>query len=268
VIARLCASSLAGILLFGQGPEPSNVDRLTREKEAAIGARLAAEIQRQTTDLADSAVLEYIQCVERRLTPAIPDGWNWRLAVIRDEHDGGSTHEPLAFLGGYIFVPASLLLAAENEAELAGMLAHSMAHVAESQEIRLGPRAQEANVAAIPNAVYVGWQESGAGAISPENLKVMRGYELEADRYAVKIIAAAGYDPVALVNYVRRTQQARVFSLPPREKRIAALEAAIVGLSPAVGRPCGDFNAIQTRVRGLVTPPPSPPPTLYRKSER
>jgi hypothetical protein len=53
MIARLCVSSLVGIPLFGQGPEPGVGNRYTREKEAAIGARLAAEIQRTTTDLTD-----------------------------------------------------------------------------------------------------------------------------------------------------------------------------------------------------------------------
>jgi len=125
---------------------------------------LAAEIQRSATDLNDSAVLEYTQCVAGRLG---------------------------AFLGGCIFVPASLFLAAENEAEMAGMLAHSIAHLAERQDLRLAARVPGAQVAAI--ALYIGWQEEGRRAmIPPADPEVMRSYEVEADHDAVKIMTATG----------------------------------------------------------------------------
>ena len=151
---------------------------------------------------------------------------DWEFAVVCDDV-GGSTHEALSIPGGHIFVPASLILAVDNEAELTGMLAHSMAHIAERHGTRMAGRGQVANASNIP-LIFMGGSHDRA-LVPARFLKIRRDYELDADRVAVKIMAAAGFDPAALLEYIRRTQRALrakpgMSALPPREERISASE--------------------------------------------
>jgi predicted Zn-dependent protease len=130
-----------------------------------------------------------------------------------------------------------------------------------------------------------GWIGTGAAGnddralIVPAGfLKIQRENELDADRVAVKIMAAAGFDPAALIEYIRRTQRAlaakseKYSVLPPREERISALETAAASLPSRTGRPGDEFKAIQDRVRELTAEkmPSSPkePPSLRRKDGR
>ena len=133
---------LASLTLYlhaqSQGPDRT-IHSFNIEKEAALGAQLALQIRRQTTPLGINRVDNYVEGLGRQLAAQMPNApENWNFTVIRDPR-GGSLHEPLSLSGGYIFVPAQLIPAAENEAEFAGMLAHSVAHVAERQWIHQAP---------------------------------------------------------------------------------------------------------------------------------
>jgi predicted Zn-dependent protease len=254
-----CILALAANLLSAQ-----------ESQEAALGASLAGEVRSRTSVIADSAVHDYIM----RLVARLPGGGDlaWQFALIRDDV-GGSTHEPLSVPGGHIFVPASLILAANSEAELAGMLAHSMAHTTER-------RGQVANPSTSPLAFIGGWVETGpAGnedraSVPLGYLKIQRRNELDADRVAVNTMAGAGYEPAALLEYIRRTQRAltaesRMYSaLPPREERIGALETAMANFGTREGRSGTEFKAIQDRVRELAESPQKPPPSLHRKDDQ
>lgn len=110
----------------------------SKEKESAMGAAMAVNIVKRASRLTDPAVNAYMDRLGRQLAAQV-NRVDWEFAVIRDD-SGGSTREPLSLPGGYIFIPASLILAAGNEAELAGMLAHSMAHVANRDSVRLAAR--------------------------------------------------------------------------------------------------------------------------------
>jgi predicted Zn-dependent protease len=275
--------ALAGVLLNAQEPSQSDVNFSSKAKEAALGAALAGEVQRHTSVIADSTVHDYIESLGRRLAVHVRSGdLDWKFAVIRDDV-GGSTHEALAVPGGNIFVSASLILAAENEAELASMVAHSMAHLAERHGMRMVAAGQTANPAGIPLVYLGGWMGTGVAgnddrALIPAGyLRTYRSNELDADRVAVEIMAAAGYAPAALLDYVRRTQgtvpgeAGRYSALPSREERISALETAVANLPSRTNPPGGEFKAIQDRVRELALPLPYPlkePPALRRKGEQ
>ena len=120
---RILLSLLVSAALWAQ---PVNQEPVNREKEAALGARLANEVRQRTTP--DSPELQaYVERLGEKLAPP-SSGVTFRFTVVKDAL-GGATHEPLACPGGYIFVSASLLAEARDEAELAGMLAHAMAHI-------------------------------------------------------------------------------------------------------------------------------------------
>jgi len=157
-----------------------------------------------------------------------------------------------AFPGGILFVPASLILAAKDEDELAGMLAHAIAHVASRDGARQATRAQLMDIA-MPAPYMGGWtMELGL-------LRMWRKRELDADRLAASKMAAAGYDPGALARYLDREQASydeyspKMYSmLPRRAQRIEAIQSVIDTL-PARTYPARDaFSAFQEQVRRLT----------------
>jgi predicted Zn-dependent protease len=239
-------------------------------KEAALGAKLAEDIRQGTTAIENPAVQNYIDRIGHKLAAA---NRVYTFSLISDDASG-DTHEPLSLPGGYVFVSADLIHSAANEAELAGMLAHAMAHVS------LPPLRVDG--AQIPIVFTGGWQGLGPGrdALVPMSLiKTQRDNELRADAIAVHAMSESGYDPEALTAYIARTQPpaeraAKVFAvLPDRDARIAALRQTITEL-PAKAYPPTDpneFSRMQEQVRNTVrSAVPSmqdrPRPTLKRQN--
>lgn len=239
-----------------------------QQKEIALGTAMAGDMRRRTTPIEDGAVRDYITSLGSRLAPQFRE-LNWTFTPVMDSM-AGRTHEPVALPGGFVFVSASLIFAARNEAELAGMLAHAMAHVSEQHEFR--------TVAGeIPLVFIGGWGAFGdrerlllpAGAAQARHT-----FELQADRLAVRAMSDAGYDPEALLQYIDRMQPAATdipperSAVPSHHERIEALKQDIQSLPPAAARaPINEeFQHIQDEVRSLIpAPPPFHPPSLYRK---
>ncbi len=237
MILRLGMVALFGVLLQAQ------------QKEAALGAGVASDVGKRTTEITDAAVQGYVERLGRQVAGA---GIDWKFTVVSDRL-GGSTDEPLSLPGGYIFVSASLILAAQNEAEMAGMLAHSFVHIAEGHWRQT------------PTGGWMGAiNENDSASLPLAVLRARQSSELDADRGAAKLLAAAGHDSGALLDYLRRTQGAS------RELRIRALEEAL-GDQPVRARvPSVEFTAIQSRVRELTTASSQrvKQPTLRRPAER
>ena len=244
-----------GISLFGQA--------LTLEKERALGAGLAAEIRRGSKPFEDSIVNAYVRRVGERLAAFVPDG-AFRFEVIVAE---GS--EPIGLPGGFIFVPASFFLEAENEAEFAGMVAHAMGHVA----LRHGTvNAKVPRELTIPLVFMGGWMGVHADSQHRSSLipagfvEVISGYELEADRFGADLAGRAGYDSAALGSYIRRVQRegspaAGLTPLPPKGERLAALET----VGPRTGEVGGsEFLGVREIVRAALRGPGRKPPSLRR----
>jgi predicted Zn-dependent protease len=118
--------------------------------------------------------------------------------------------------------------------------------------------------------IFMGSWMGGRTALPAAFMKEQRANELDADRVAVDIMAAAGYDPAALPAYVDRTQgmltaeAASRAGLPTRDERISALNTAVANTRFSASRPAGDLQAIQDRVRELSAPPKRPVPSLRR----
>ena len=210
---RVPLLSILSFSLAAQGPVVS------KEKELALGAALASEFRKHATVVSDPRPEKLVL----KLAGQAP-GFSWHVEVVTDDL-GGSTHEPVTFPGGYLFVPSALMAAARDEAELAAMLAHAMVHVVERHGLLKSSR--------IPTYIGAGpWMPIG-------QLSNQRTFETEADRLAVALLLAAGYDPAALKSYISREQvdpQNGLFSRwPVREVRVAAIDAAIT--SAGVRRP-------------------------------
>jgi predicted Zn-dependent protease len=239
------------------------VNFYSTEKEAALGAQLANEVRQKTTPVNSAVIRDYVEKIGRQLATPLPaPRFTYTFAVIADDL-GGQTQEPLSLPGAYIFVPASLILTAQNEAAFAGMLAHAMAHIAERHGTRQATRGELVNVGSVPLVFMGGWTGLGdGGAIPIAFFSFQRTFETQADVLAIKLTSSTGYDPKALVSYIRRVQPddaggsqgARVFSsLPPRSLRITSMEQAIQELPPRVYASSSDeFPRIQGEVRRLL----------------
>jgi predicted Zn-dependent protease len=253
-LLRFVAVLVIGVAQGQQRQPGQGVNFYTKDKEIALGQRLALEFGQKTTPLDIPAASDYVRRVGANLAAQFPGGWTYRIETIREER-GGATHEPTAFPGGPIFVSADLLRTAQSEAEFAGMLAHAMAHVVARHWTR----------AATKNELTMGDPSGGRwlGAFSEARadgnadvgmLAFQRGAEREADYWAVKAMAAAGYDPSGLASYVGRVQAAphsggAFETLPPRDERVKAIQAEVRQL-PAGHYGAGDeFVRVQAEVK-------------------
>lgn len=235
------------------------------QKESQLGASLAVEVRRQSTPIDSAVVRDFVNRIGARLAAQIPAApFPYTFEVIAGDLSN-ATHEPLSIPGGYIFVPAKLILTANDEAEFAGMLAHSMAHVSERHATREATRGQIANTATIPMIFMGGWTGYGSRQsnvlIPVAMLQFYRSAETEADTLAIATAARAGYDPSALPSYIGRVGPAepgtvaRVFApFPTPEERVSRMQTAIQAL-PAQTYATPDaavFAGIQAEVRRLM----------------
>jgi predicted Zn-dependent protease len=214
----------------------------------------------------------YLNELGQRLVAHAPaTGFTYTFELVDD--DNTWIHEAAAFPGGPVFVPASLVLAAADEDELAAMLAHAIAHIATRQETRQMTRGQIANQATIPLIMMGGW--SGYAIRQGNSLPIAlltfkRKNELESDQLAVRILSPAGYDPQALAHYIERVQPAdpplrnTMAPYPDKDQRLAALQTAIQQLPPATYSTHPALDTIHQDVTRLVAHPTKTPPRLAR----
>jgi predicted Zn-dependent protease len=183
---RLCAVFLLALAIRGQ---VRVVGRdFSREKEAALGAGIAADIRETKTPIESAIVQQYIERIGRRLSAQLPDFPHpFTFGVIAP--DNISYREAMAIPGGYVFIPAHLILAARDEMEIAKIMAHAMAHLSERHFMM-----RVANTASIPLIFMGGWMGYGGYAVPRGLQSEHQRWEAEADAIAVKVTTAAGFD--------------------------------------------------------------------------
>ncbi len=215
------------------------------EKEMALGKQLAMEVQRQAKMVTDPLVTEYVNRLGQNLVRNSDAKVPFTFQVIDDD-----TPNAFALPGGYIFVQTGLLKLADEEDELAGAMAHEIAHVAARHMTRQATKAQLANMLSLPASIMLGggWGGYGArqamGAAMPMMfLKFSRSDESEADHLGVQYMYAAGYDPNGIISILEKLDAlqrrqpgpaARVFSTHPMDStRIEKTQEDIQRILPS-----------------------------------
>jgi predicted Zn-dependent protease len=226
-------------------PTGTGINFFNPDTEIAMGAQLAKAVLRDTNAFDSAPVQRYAARLGGQLAAqAGGPNFPYSFTVVASKM-GGPTHEPIALPGGPIFISADLILAAQNEAEFAGMLAHAVAHVAGRHYARQMTR---------ENLMQIGAIAASMSTNGPAGMA-----ESQADSLAVRTMSKAGYDPAALAAYIRRLQPAhatgtpKIFSpIPAVEERVQAIEKAIANLPAQTYTSGGDFQAIQDTVRSLT----------------
>jgi len=207
------------------------------EKEIALGKQMAQEVERQAKIIDDPVIAEYVNRLGQNLVRNSDAKVPFTIKVL-------DTDEVNAFAlpGGFFFVNSGLILQADNEAELAGVMAHEIAHVAARHGTRQATRGQIATFATLPLVFAGGWTgyavyQAANVAIPLGFLKFSRGFEAEADMLGLQYMYKTGYDPNAFIDFFEKIESlekkkpgtlSKVFSTHPMtEDRIKAAQKNI-----------------------------------------
>lgn len=189
---------------------------LSPQMERKIGETAMRDIRlRESTYVDDAEVTEYLNHLGTRLAAGMPDRQQeFEFFALRDP-----TLNAFAMPGGYIGVHTGLLLAAQSESELAGVLGHEMAHVTQHHIARLVGQQKQAglmSLAALAVAILAARSNTDASqaalatgaAVGIQNqLNFTRDFEREADRIGIQSLQTAGFDPRAMAAFFLRLQQ-------------------------------------------------------------
>lgn len=182
----------------------SGLDFYSLDREIALGHELSIEVERSAKLVTDPIINEYVNRIGQNLVRNSDARVPFTIKVL-------DTDEVNAFAlpGGFFYVNSGLILAADDEAELAGVMAHEIAHVAARHATKNMTRAQIWNMASIP-LIFVGGpiayaiSEVASIAIPMTYLKFSRDAEREADLLGLEYDYAAGYDPHAFVEFFEK----------------------------------------------------------------
>lgn len=235
------------------------------EKEIAIGRQMAQEIEKTAKIIDDPVVSEYVNRVGQNLVRNSDAKVPFTIKVIDNEEINA-----FALPGGFFYVNSGLVLLAESEAELAGVMAHEIAHVTARHGTRQATRGQIFNLASIPLIFMGGWtgygvRQAAGFAIPMTFLKFSREMEKEADYLGLQYLYATGYDPNAMITFFERIQAqqkrkqgavSKAFSShPPTGKRIKLIQESMEEILPS--RPqymmtSSEFHQVKDRLAQLT----------------
>jgi len=176
------------------------------EKEIRMGKQYAMQVEQSVKLVQDPVVNEYVNRIGQNLVRNSDAKVPFTIKVIDSDEINA-----FALPGGFFYVNSGLILAADNESELAGVMAHEISHVCARHATRQMTRAQLANFASIP-LIFIG---GGIGyaigsaaslALPLTFLSFSRGFEAEADYLGVEYMYKTGYDPESFIAFFEKVQ--------------------------------------------------------------
>ena len=233
------------------------------EQEIAIGREANAQVRKEMPELRDREIAEYVRSVGRRLVSHAGGAkYPYSFGVVNYREINA-----FAVPGGPVWLHRGVLQAASNEAQVAGVLAHEVAHIAQRHAAEQLTKATMANWgigllgAVLGNSAGAGAAQVAAGFLANGAfLKFSRDDEREADDVGLRIMRQAGWDArgmVELFEVLRREGQRDPGSVemffsshPSPQDRIARLQKQI-GRTPGGRRDSPQFQAIKARLRTL-----------------
>jgi Zn-dependent protease with chaperone function len=192
-------------------PEAGGFNNFSVEQEIQLGQQAAAEVERELPILPEShEVSKYVRGIGEKLAAQVSEPkYPYRFKVVNQKEINA-----FALPGGPSYVNLGLIQAADNEAELAGVMAHEISHVYMRHATR---QASKQMIAQVPAAILGGLLGQGTGGqlarlglqfgLGSVFLKYSRDAEREADRVGAKIMYEAGYDPQGMVSFFQKLEE-------------------------------------------------------------
>jgi len=237
------------------------------EKEIGLGKQLAQEVERSSKLIDDPIVTEYVNRVGQNLVRNSDARVPFTIKVIDSDEVNA-----FALPGGFFYVNSGLILRAQEESELAGVMAHEIAHVAARHGTKQATKGDIVQLASIPAMIFIPYGWAGYAAYQGANflipmtfLKFSRDAEREADFLGLQYMYKAGYDPNSYVTFFERIQAdekrrpgtiGKAFSThPPTQDRIENTQKEIARILPARQEyivTSSEFDAVKTRLRNVM----------------
>jgi beta-barrel assembly-enhancing protease len=181
---------------------------ISLEKEIELGSQIAQEFEQTARIVEDPVISDYVDRLGQNLVKHSDAKVPFHIKVVDTDEVNA-----FAFPGGYFYVNKGLILAADTEAELAGVMAHEISHVCARHATERMSKAQYIQFAAIP-ALFIGgyWTQYairnalGLG-INLELMGITRESEKDADQLGIQYLWNTGYDPNAMVSFFEKLQQ-------------------------------------------------------------
>jgi len=176
------------------------------ETEIKMGKAYSMELEKSTKFITDPVVTEYVNRIGQNLVKNSDAKVPFTIKVIDSDEINA-----MALPGGFFYVNSGLILAADEEAEMAGVMAHEIAHVAAHHAVREQTRANIAQLSTIPLIFIGGWTgygiyEAASIGIPLTFLQFSREFEAQADYLGLQYMYKAGYDPQAFVAFFEKIQ--------------------------------------------------------------
>ena len=234
------------------------------ESQVRLGKSYSMQVEQSAKVINDPVVTEYINRIAQNLVRNSDAKVPFTVKVLDDD-----TVNAFALPGGYYYVQSGLILAADSEAELAGVMAHEIGHVAACHAARQQTRGNLAQLATIPlimmgGGLGYGLYEAAGIGVPLTFMKFQRNYEAQADYLGVQYMYAAGYDPQAFPEFFEKVQAlekkkpgfvSKAFEThPPTPARMEHTQHEIATILPA--RPqyvvdTSEFQDVKARLAAL-----------------
>jgi beta-barrel assembly-enhancing protease len=236
-------------------------DWYSLETEIRMGKQYAMQVENSVKMVQDPVVNEYVNRIGQNLVRNSDAKVPFTIKVIDSDEVNA-----FALPGGFFYVNSGLILAADEEAELAGVMAHEISHVCARHGMRQMTRANIAQIATIP-LIFVGggigygiYEAAGLG-LPLTFMKFQRNFEAEADYLGLQYMYKTGYDPQAFITFFEKIQArekkkpgtiAKAFaSHPQTPDRIAASQKEIATILPAKAQyivTTSEFDDVKARL--------------------
>ena len=236
------------------------------EREIALGKQLAQEVDRTAKFITDPVVTEYVNRVGQNLVRNSDAQVPFTIKVIDSDQINA-----FALPGGFFYVNSGLLLHADEESELAGVMAHEIAHVCARHGTKNATKGELVQLASIPSMIFIPYSLAGLAMYQGLNLmipltflKFSRDAEREADYLGLEYMYKAGYDPNSFVSFFEKVTALekkqpgsipKVFSThPPTPDRIEAAQKEIATILPARDEyivSTSEFDLVKRRLGAL-----------------
>ena len=256
--------SIDDVNAIGNRDVGKGLDFYSLEHEIALGKQLAQQVDRSAKFIDDPVVVEYVNRVGQNLVRNSDARVPFTIKVIDSD-----VVNAFALPGGFFYVNSGLILHADEEAELAGVMAHEIAHVCARHGTKQATKGEITQLAMIPAMIFIPYTWAGYAIYQGMNfmipltfLKFTRDEERQADFLGLQYMYKAGYDPNAFVSFFEKVEAIekkqpgtipKIFSdHPPTPDRVEAIQHEIATILPARDEyivTTSEFDTVKARLQ-------------------